>query len=269
MLKTRVITAIILASVVGVLLFKANALIWQGFVLLATAIAAWEWAGFANGLTTAQKIQYSLLVTLFTWFILPLLNFSGLALLTALSALWMLFAVIRYQKTQGQVLLTSRALILLLGLVSIFLFAKVLIDFREVFSPLLLLFSMFVVWSIDTGAYFSGKKFGKHKLAVYVSPGKTWEGVVGGFLLSFVVAWLGLQWLTPQLQISDILMALAMAAIALFSVVGDLYESLLKRQAAIKDSGVIFPGHGGMLDRVDSLMIAMPMFYLLWFWVQA
>lgn len=270
MLKTRVLTASLLAISVGLLLFFANTLVWQVFVLLATAIAAWEWAGFAPTLKKAHKALFSLLVVLMVWFSFEPERLDPFTVyyLTVVSAAWMLFAVGRFQVTQGQPLIRNSLIILSLGLLSILLFSYVLFSFRELSGPAIFLLSMFVVWAIDTGAYFSGRQFGRHKLAVYVSPGKTWEGVVGGFVLSYLVAWVGLIWLEPSIHVSYALMALGLALIGLFSVVGDLYESLLKRQAGIKDSGTIFPGHGGMLDRIDSLIIAMPMFYILWFLVR-
>lgn len=267
MLKTRVLTASILAISVGLLLFFANTLAWQLFVLLATGIAAFEWAGFVPTLSKLSKILFGVLVTALVWVSFGYLDANDLSIvyyLTLFSAVWMLFAVARFQKTQGKALIKSPALILLLGVASIVLFSYVLFALRETFGAALFLLSMFVVWAIDTGAYFSGRRFGRRKLAIYVSPGKTWEGVLGGFLLSYVIAWAGLQWLEPSVKISYELLALGLAMIGLYSVVGDLYESLLKRQAGIKDSGTIFPGHGGMLDRIDSLVIAMPMFYILW-----
>lgn len=268
MLKTRTLTATILAITVGLFLFMANTTVWQFLVLIATLVAAWEWAGFVPKLQLNQKVQFSLLVVVTVWFSFSMLSFSAILVLTLVSAFWMFFAVVRYQITQGKAVIQNPIWILLLGILSILLFANVLFAFREVFGPTLFLLSLFVIWAVDTGAYFSGRRFGRYKLAVFVSPGKTWEGVVGGAVLSYVVALIGLIWLEPSIHISYGLMALGMALIGLFSVVGDLYESLLKRQAGLKDSGKIFPGHGGMLDRIDSLIIAIPMFYVLWFWVQ-
>ncbi|MBW8366866.1 MAG: phosphatidate cytidylyltransferase [Arenimonas sp.] len=116
-----------------------------------------------------------------------------------------------------------------------------------------------LVWAADSGAYFAGSKFGKRKLAPSISPGKTWEGVVGGLaasvlLAALVLPLLGLAWSSlPALA----LLTLATAAI---SVVGDLFESLMKRQSGMKDSGTLLPGHGGLMDRIDSLMAALPVF---------
>ncbi|MDX1496662.1 MAG: phosphatidate cytidylyltransferase, partial [Salinisphaeraceae bacterium] len=119
-----------------------------------------------------------------------------------------------------------------------------------------------IIWAADTGAYFAGRAFGKNKLAPKVSPGKTWEGVAGGLACSALMAWLG-GWYVFQLAglaaAGFVVLGLAVAGI---SVVGDLSESMFKRHAGVKDSGQIFPGHGGMLDRLDSLTAAAPCYLL-------
>ena len=129
----------------------------------------------------------------------------------------------------------------------------------EALGPRWTLFALVLIWAADSGAYFVGSKFGKHKLAPAISPGKTWEGVVGGMAAAMLLAvlvlkGLGLSWSAlPAL-------ALLTAITAGISVVGDLFESLMKRHAGLKDSGTIFPGHGGVMDRIDSLLAALPVF---------
>jgi len=123
---------------------------------------------------------------------------------------------------------------------------------------------MVLVWGADIGAYFSGKAFGKRKLAPQVSPGKSWEGVYGGLALSLVIT--AVVGLVRDWTLGQMILGLLGAAIVVFiSVVGDLTESMFKRQSGIKDSSNLLPGHGGVLDRIDSLTAAIPVFaVLLW-----
>lgn len=117
-----------------------------------------------------------------------------------------------------------------------------------------LLLALAIVWVADSGAYFAGRALGRHKLAPQVSPGKTWEGAAGGVLLVALLAW----WGAPLLQRPAGSLALLCVGVACLSVVGDLAESLFKRHAGVKDSGRLLPGHGGILDRLDSLFAAAP-----------
>ena len=264
MLKQRIITAVVLAVTAGLLLFKASVEVWQWAILIVTSIAAWEWSGFAKLSSHLAKGAFSLLCVVVAYLALNTLSIETIAILTALECLLLLYVVLQYQRSEAKIAPKSLLAILAFGLLSVVLFSVAFIRFREAFSAEVLLLSLMVIWAIDTGAYFSGRRFGKTKLAVHVSPGKTWEGVWGGVLLAFVVGIIGLSWVEPALTISILFFATLLSLIALYSVLGDLFESVLKRQAGLKDSGSILPGHGGVLDRVDSLLIAVPMLYLLW-----
>ena len=127
-------------------------------------------------------------------------------------------------------------------------------DPRHVFCLILL------VWAADTGAYFAGKNFGKHKLAPTISPGKTWEGWAGGALLALVVGWAFGQFV-PDIPLTHRLVAAGVVAV--FGPLGDLAESMLKRSAGVKDSGTFLPGHGGLLDRFDAFLLVLPVLVLL------
>lgn len=131
------------------------------------------------------------------------------------------------------------------------------------FFTLLLL----IVWGADTGAYFAGRRFGRRKLAPRISPGKTWEGVGGGLLLAFIGA-LGLHLLLGPEWPSLLLLLPLVFITVMFSIVGDLFESMIKRQYGAKDSGSLLPGHGGILDRIDSLTAAAPIFLMGLLWLR-
>ena len=119
---------------------------------------------------------------------------------------------------------------------------------------------IFFVWAADTGAYFAGKNFGKHKLAPSISPGKTWEGWAGGAVLTLLVGWAAGYFL-PDIPLSHRLVAAGVVAV--FGPLGDLAESMLKRSAGVKDSGTFLPGHGGLLDRFDAFLLVLPVLALL------
>ena len=125
-------------------------------------------------------------------------------------------------------------------------------------GALRLLFAFVLVWAADIGAYFTGQGFGRNKLAPNVSPGKTWEGLLGGLAWSLAIAAAAGQWLFKLGGATWLPFLLMCMAVVLLSIIGDLGESLIKRQAGVKDSGTLLPGHGGMLDRVDSLLAALP-----------
>ncbi len=128
-------------------------------------------------------------------------------------------------------------------------------------GPAYVLFVFVLVWAADSGAYFSGRRFGRRKLAPRVSPGKSWEGVSGGMVAALLAAWLGAVILGMSVAGTMAFIALCAVVVAM-SVVGDLFESLFKREAGLKDSGRFLPGHGGALDRIDSITAAAPVFYL-------
>jgi phosphatidate cytidylyltransferase len=125
-------------------------------------------------------------------------------------------------------------------------------------GPEMVLYLLGLVWAADIGAFFAGRTFGRVKLAPRVSPSKTWEGVLGGLIFGAVVAALGAAWL-KQPRLGFICLSVAVVFV---SIVGDLTESMFKRYAGVKDSGALFPGHGGVLDRIDSVTAAAPVFLL-------
>ncbi|HYD55907.1 MAG TPA: phosphatidate cytidylyltransferase, partial [Burkholderiales bacterium] len=136
-----------------------------------------------------------------------------------------------------------------------------------VMTPVQLLLALILIWVADTAAYFTGRRFGRRKLAPTVSPGKSWEGAYGAMAAVLVYAVL-CQFFNPQLAMISggqwLPYLLAAAALCALSIVGDLFESALKRQAGAKDSGTLLPGHGGVLDRIDSATASLPFAAGLW-----
>ena len=268
MLKTRLITALILSAFVGLMLLFATPFWWQALIAITVFGMAYEWAGFAKEKSRWVKLSWGLGVLttllLLKYFqvievMFTVLAFSSVGLMIVLVAF--------YQRRRGALLVSNKFLLFLLAVIILNAFYYSASYMQILFPPSILLVSLLVIWSVDTGAYFVGKKFGKHKLAIFVSPGKTWEGVLGGAILSYPVALLGLVIVEPDISISIYLLAFLLSVIGVLSVFGDLFESVLKRQVNMKDSGYILPGHGGLIDRLDSLLLAMPLFLVLWQWV--
>lgn len=268
-LRARVITAGLLAPLVmaGVLLLPT---LWLALLMaLFVAMAAWEWsglAGFSAQSARAAFVFLALLCLTALW----LAEVYGLDLfILAVAALWWLVLSVRLalikridQPSQMEPVLL---LLGLLVLVSPWL-ALVHLHLLPVDGPLVALSLLMLIWIADTAAYFGGRRFGRVKLSALLSPGKTRAGVYAGMAAAAVwggavAALLGLGAARALLLILICLVA------AVMSVVGDLFESLLKRRRGIKDAGSLLPGHGGMLDRIDSLTAAAPLFALGYIWL--
>ncbi len=267
MLKHRVLTAVVLLVVALWALFWADSMYWVGVMVFVSALAAWEWGGFVRLTNLFVRGGYSLFVAAAVW-LAQMWQLTDVILLygVGLQTLFVVVTVSRYQLNQGRAILTVPWVSLSWGMLLILSFSLAVIALRDVFSPWILLASLAMIWAMDTGAYFSGKQFGRHKLASYVSPGKTWEGVIGGALFVAVLAFALALFAVDYVPTPGLLLFVAVSvAISLLSVYGDLFESLMKRQVDLKDSGRILPGHGGVLDRIDSLLVAMPLFWLFWY----
>ena len=262
MLKTRIITAFFLGLFFSTTLFKASDLIWALLTLSATLIAVWEWSNliklnkrqtWLNLACTASAAAMILFSAL-----LPAAYYIDVLAVLALclATLFWLFIAPVWLLTRKEI--HNRLLLATLGFCLLLSLWLVLIGLQKV-SPWLLLAIMATVWLADSAAYFSGKQFGRHKLAAEISPGKTWEGVAGALL---TVTLYGLV-LCHYWHISRWLVV-ALWFLVVLSVMGDLFESLLKRHANVKDSSQLLPGHGGVLDRIDGLMPTLPvaLFYI-------
>lgn len=270
MLKQRVITALVLAIIFIVALFGLPAGYFSFFVGAIVLIGAWEWACLAGFPARWQRALYALfilVVLLLASFYLgfegeasPNLDADAIRELLIAGCIWWAIALLLVQGYPSSALLWGHKILrLLMGLLVLIptWVALVYVRQQEAGAWLVLLL-MLIVAMADSGGYFAGKRFGKHKLASAVSPGKTWEGFAGGFIANCVLALI----LSLTLELSLLLMLVLVVPTSLVSVLGDLLESMLKRQAGIKDSGTILPGHGGILDRVDGVTAAAPVFAL-------
>jgi phosphatidate cytidylyltransferase len=256
-LRKRIITAVILAALfLGVLLWLPP--IATVVVVTALVLAgAWEWSAFLRASVSLVRTAYIALVAVLlplAWYATELPEGRNLLLIAAV--VWWLVALGWIIFAPRSVTPWSAALAGILALVPAWLaLMRLRLDLPR--GAEWVLFTLLLVWSADIGAYFAGHRFGRTRLAPEVSPGKTWEGVIGGFALSAIVAVAGSVWFTLPLYA---FVPLCLAAVA-FSIVGDLTESLLKRFAGVKDSGTLFPGHGGVMDRIDSVTGAAPVLF--------
>lgn len=267
MLKQRVITAVILVA--GLL----AALVWLppiGFdllLLLVVLAGAWEWTTLAGATLAPLRIGFQSVLLLSCGLLVPQGAPWLQAVLLASVLLWpfAFYCVVRQPQTvwllrQPAALLIAGWLVLVPSWLAVYWLQR--LPGERLFH---VLWFIALVAAADTGAYFAGKAFGRRKLAPLVSPNKTWEGFIGGMVATSVVAVAGAK-LGPSAALQDVNVVLLIAAallLAAYSVVGDLFESLLKRTQNLKDSGNLLPGHGGVMDRLDSLTAALPLFVLL------
>jgi phosphatidate cytidylyltransferase len=263
-LKQRLITGVVLIAAVllGVLLLPNVAFTVAALVVF-VSLAGWEWARlvglqeFKQGLFVAALLFAGLIV--YVWG-----DIRWAAIVVGVLA-WLGALVLLAMYEKGTDLYQQQTWLLRFAAFLILIPAWIAMVTLHHYFPMLVLYLIFLVAIADSGAYFTGKAFGKHKLAPQLSPGKTREGALGG--LAGVVLWSVLGALFFGLSAADsfyfILLSLA---VGIMSVSGDLFESLIKREAGMKDSGTILPGHGGILDRVDGLLATLPLFTLGVFW---
>jgi phosphatidate cytidylyltransferase len=257
-LHQRVLTALVLAVVLVAVLFGLPPAATLVLIAVTMCTGAWEWSAFLGGAPPAQRLAYVLLIALLlfggwraTGDILVLRN-----LLLCASAWWICaLAWILVAPQRAGALAAAVAGVFALVPAGIAL-ARLRVDSVE--GPALTLFALVLIVAADTGAFFVGRTLGRVRLAPLVSPGKTWEGVLGGIALAACIALAGARWF----GIDPWSMLLLSVAVSGFSIVGDLTESMFKRQAGVKDSGRLFPGHGGVLDRIDSISAGAPVLVL-------
>lgn len=272
MLKSRIITAVVLFTVLLSVLYSGSPVLFAIAATVFLVAASWEsqrlfgskrpWLGatlwtivFVGALlsdnSSAARLLFACCVAIWAVRFTPALKLGLPALSTA-----------------GNLLING-----VYGLAILGCFMAITVLFNR--GPLYLVSAMAIVWVADIGAYFAGKAFGRRKLAPAISPGKSWEGVAGGWISVLLFAGLstlpaaGSDTFAAQVAVRwgwvglVIVMTLFVAA----SIVGDLFESLLKRRAGVKDSGTLLPGHGGLLDRIDALIPTLPLAALLGYWL--
>jgi len=270
MLKQRVITAAVLLAVFAVLLGLASPTVFGFVIALVVAAAAWEWSRLSGVSNEHLQTAFAIVVGVISLIAMhsPLIDsdirwimLTGFLFWLSIPAQFYLSPVLPSVNKTNIAWLLVGVFVLPIAALSI----QYLRSHTAAGSSWLLLYALGVVWVMDIGAYFAGRRYGKRKLAPLISPGKSWEGVYGGLACSAVlfVLVLGIgNW--PQGTAFKLLIATMFSAA--FSVIGDLFESRLKRAAGMKDSSQLLPGHGGVLDRIDGVIAALPVFVFFWVW---
>ena len=258
MLAARIATGLVFGVAITAAFLYAPSPVTAAVLALLWLAGVWEWAAFAQ-LPTSLRVAYTLVFAAamgLAWW----LNGQGFELFLVAAGLWWLFAlilVVRYPRN------FTPAFVALAGVVVLLPSWALLVRLHRdgTLGAELAFTLLLIVWAADVGAYAFGRLFGRTKLAPAVSPGKTWEGVTGGLVIAGLAAGIAAVWL--DLSVSR-LVVLGITT-ALISVLGDLTQSMFKRNVGLKDSGKLLPGHGGVLDRIDSLTSAVPAFVLgLW-----
>lgn len=260
-LVQRLLTAVILIPlVVWVVLYAPESVfLWvlSGIVF----IAAMEWAALTGVACRGGKIIFALPLLVLCHALL-MVNATVVSNLMLLSLVFWLFVIIFVLSMPAYLMAMrhDKKIMAGLGYVLLSLTFVSLYQLRHVFEhgPDLMMYLLLLIWIADSGAYFAGRTLGQHKLSAIISPGKSIEGVIGGLLTCLLFAIAATGYFSIEYPAAFILLSLSVVVVSVF---GDLFESLLKRRAKVKDSGNILPGHGGVLDRIDSLIAAAPVFF--------
>lgn len=273
MLIQRILTAIVLIPLVIIALFFAPLSIFSYLIIAVCALAAWEWRNFLVKRTEKTVLLFFIVFSIVLLDFMPIestLKSQLFALIICLSVIWWLTALLLVVGYPNSAKYWSKSSLikLLFAFFTLVPFFIGMLELRTInysvnsyTGAIWLLYVFVLVWATDTGAYFAGRAIGKRKLAVKVSPGKTVEGFIGGVSLATLVCVIA--YLTGYFNINFTQFLFSSLLAILASVLGDLTESMFKREAGIKDSGNLIPGHGGILDRIDSLTSAVPVFTVL------
>lgn len=267
MLKIRVITAVTMLAILLPVLFLLPPVYLSALFFIMLVAAAWEWSHLITPNAKRAAYVYALIsaaIVLLLWMLAePMIE---IALLSIAIAFWVLGMPLILSQGVHLSLVRWRFVFSVLGFL-ILPAAWLSLDLLREIGLLWLLSALLLVWLADIGAYFVGRAIGKRKLASQISPGKSIEGALGGLILCLIYAILCSNYFPQSETLFGAwqakwglgLMLLMTAVLVLFSVLGDLFESQLKRLAKVKDSSHLLPGHGGYLDRVDALLPVMPL----------
>jgi phosphatidate cytidylyltransferase len=267
MLKQRIMTAGVLIPLIVLAVLNTSTATIQWILGLFILLAAWEWFDVI-GLKTGIPKTLAFIALAIAGVLMRLYVDTSSTVLIA-GVLWTLFAamviVFAHKAIPSTIanLFTHQWLATLTAVVTLVVFFQTTILLHQVpdIGPRLMLFVMVAVWLADTGGYFAGKRWGKHRLASMISPNKTWQGVAGAMLFVLIGALISyFALLNGPISLLQWLLLIVIAAG--FSIIGDLIESVFKRSHDVKDSGNLLPGHGGVLDRIDSLLAAIPVFVI-------
>ena len=269
MLRLRIITALCMAAIFLPALFLMPPMLFSIATVPLVLIAGWEWSRLVKIRSVIARIGYLLLIvmTLFAaslWLGLPdtFAPQRAQQLLLVAVGVWAFIFLWIQGYPSSAILWSARPILGLLGLMLLgFTWIAIVTILNYQSGQWLLLLAIVIIVLADVGGFFAGKYFGKHKLAPIISPGKTWEGFVGGLLLEGVLVGSLVWYLSDHVTVLGL--SLLVIPVALYSVLGDLFESMIKRHSGVKDSGRLLPGHGGVLDRIDGVMAALPMFGLI------
>jgi len=269
MLRLRIITALCMLAVFLPALFFMPPMLFSIATVPLVLAAGWEWSRLAKIRSVAARVGYLLLIaiSLFVasyWLGLPDTFDPERAqqLLLVAVGVWAFIFLWIQGYPSSAILWSARPVLGLLGLILLaftWIAIVTILDYES--GQWLLLLAVVIIALADIGGFFAGKYFGKHKLAPIISPGKTWEGFAGGLVLEVILVG-SLVWFMFG-NVSVIGLWLLVISVALYSVLGDLFVSMIKRHSGVKDSGQLLPGHGGVLDRIDGVMAGLPMFGLI------
>lgn len=263
MLKSRILTALVLIPIVVSAVYFLHSTWFAALILVFILLGAWEWGAMSGYVDWRKRSLYTINFALFGSICFYLRQTEIIANLVLVGVVWWIVAIylIFTYKTSSSTISYGKTLRSIMGLL---ILLPAWLSFYQLhqFKPggnLWVIFLLVLIWIADSAAYVTGKCWGKNKLCPQVSPGKTWEGVFGALLASLLFA--ALYSIVFNMQAIEIMIFLVVCTLTVIvSIFGDLIVSLIKREADMKDSGTLLPGHGGIMDRIDSLTAAGPVF---------